>query len=142
MQHQQIQRAGGARKPRLGKKAGRNELPRKTALARERLPNRRASETFNFEVDGLGYSATVSWFADGRVGEVFIDNHKVGSQSHGNATDAAVAASLAFQHGCTLDVLRGALLRDMRGRAATPLGVALDLIAEREGSKANAGAAR
>jgi hypothetical protein len=38
-------------------------------------------------------------------------------------------------------VLRGALLRDMWGRATTPLGVALDLIAEREGSKANAGAA-
>jgi hypothetical protein len=131
MQHQQTQRAGGARKPRLGKKAGRNELSRRTSLARDRLPNRRACETFNFQVEGLRYCATVSWFADGRVGEVFIDNHKVGSQSHGNATDAAVAASLAFQFGCPLDMLRDALLRDMRGRAATPLGVALDLIAER-----------
>jgi len=134
MQHQQIQRAGGARKPGLGKKAGRNELPRRTALARERLPNRRACETFNFQVEGLRYCATVSWFADGRVGEVFIDNHKVGSQSHGNATDAAVAASLALRHGCTIDVLQRALLRGVRGRATTPLGVALDLVAKREGS--------
>jgi hypothetical protein len=31
---------------------------------------------------------------------------------------------------CTLDVLRGALLRDVRGKAATPLGVALDLLTE------------
>jgi hypothetical protein len=111
-------------------------------LPRERLPNRRACETFNFQVEGLRFCATVSWFADGRVGEVFIDNHKVGSQSHRSATDAAVAASLALQHGCTIDLLGGALLRDRRGRATTPLGVALDLIAEREGSKANAGAAR
>jgi hypothetical protein len=142
MHYEQIQCAGGARKSRLRKKAGRSELPRRTALARERLPNRRASETFSFEVEGLHYCATFSCFADGRVGEIFIDNHKVGSQSHGNATDAAVAASLALQHGCTIDVLRSALLRDMWGRATTPLGVALDLITEREGSKANAGAAR
>ena len=141
MHYQQIQCAGDARKPRLRKKAGRNELPRRTALARERLPNRRACETFNFQVEGLRYCATVSWFADGRVGEVFIDNHKVGSQSRGNATDAAVAASLALQHGCTIDVLRGALLRDVRGRATTPLGVALDLVADLKGSPFNAGTA-
>ena len=110
----------------------------RTVLARERLPNRRASETFSFQAEGLGYCATVSRFADGRVGEIFIDNHKVGSQSHGYATDAAVAASLALQHGCALDVLRRALLRDMRGRAMTPLGIALDMVAEREGSQANA----
>ena len=105
---------------------------------RSRLPSRRASETFNFEVEGLHYCATVSRFADGRIGEIFLSNHKVGSQCDANARDAAVAASLALQHGCTLDVLRGALLRDMRGMAATPLGVALDLVAEREGSPANA----
>jgi hypothetical protein len=86
-------------------------------LPRERLPKRRASETFDFQVEGLHYCATISRFADGRVGEIFIDNHKVGSQSHGNATDAAVAASLALQHGGSLDMLRAALLRDVRGRA-------------------------
>ena len=141
MHYQQIQCAGDARKPRLRKKAGRSELPRRTALARERLPNRRASETFSFEVEGLHYCATFSCFADGRVGEIFIDNHKVGSQSHGNATHSAVAASLALQHGCTIDVLRGALLRDVRGRATTPLGVALDLVADLKGSPVNAGTA-
>jgi hypothetical protein len=141
MHYEQIQRAGRARKAKLRKTAGRGGFHHRTLPARERLPNRRASETFSFEVEGLHYYATFSRFADGRVGEIFIDNHKVGSQSHGNATDAAVAASLALQHGCKIDVLRGALLRDMRGRATTPLGIALDLIAEGEGSKANAGAA-
>jgi hypothetical protein len=100
-------------------------------LPRERLPNRRASETFDFQVEGLRYCATVSHFADGRIGEIFIGNHKVGSQCDTNVRDAALAASLALQHGCPLDVLRGALLRDVRGKAATPLGVALDLVAER-----------
>ena len=99
-------------------------------LPRERLPNRRASETFDFQVEGLRYCATVSHFADGRIGEIFIGNHKVGSQCDTNVRDAALAASLALQHGCRLDVLRGALLRDMRGRATTPLGVALDLLTE------------
>ena len=66
MHYEQIQCAGGARKPRLRKKAGRNELPRRTALARERLPNRRLS-TFDFEVDGLDYCATVSRFDRARV---------------------------------------------------------------------------
>lgn len=100
-------------------------------LPRERLPNRRASETFDFQVEGLRYCATVSHFADGRIGEIFIGNHKVGSQCDTNVRDAALAASLALQHGCPLDVLRGALLRDVRGKAATPLGVALDLVGER-----------
>jgi hypothetical protein len=144
VEYHQIQRADSTRKLKLRKKAGRGELQnaRRTVLARERLPNRRASETFNFEVEGLRYCATVSRFVDGRIGEIFLSNHKVGSQSDASATDAAVAASLALQHGCTLEVLRGALLRDMGGRAATPLGVALDLVAEPQGSKANAGAAR
>ena len=39
--------------------------------SRQRLPNRRASLTFGFEVGGLRYTATVSRFADGRLGEVF-----------------------------------------------------------------------
>ena len=54
MQHQQIQRAESGRKPKLREKAGRGELQNtpRTVLARERLPNRRASETFNFEVEG------------------------------------------------------------------------------------------
>jgi hypothetical protein len=124
MHYEQIQRAGSTRKAKLRKKGRSNTS--QTVLARERLPNRRASETFNFEVDGLRYSATVSRFADGRIGEIFVGNHKVGSQSE----DAALAASLALQHGCTLAVFRNALLRDTRGRAATPLGVALDLLTE------------
>jgi hypothetical protein len=99
---------------------------------RRRLENRRPSETFNFEVGNLRYTATVSRFSDGRVAEVFLSNTKPSSQSDVNARDAAVAASLAFQFGCPLDVLRRALLRDPRGKASSPLGCTLDIIAGEE----------
>jgi hypothetical protein len=94
------------------------------------LPQRRASETFELECAGLHYSVTFSRGDSGRVLEVFLQNSKPGSQSDINARDAAVAASLAFQFGCPLETLRHALLRDPRGNASSPLGVALDRIAE------------
>jgi hypothetical protein len=98
---------------------------------RSRLPARRASETFDFEVGGLHYRATISRFPEGGcVVEIFLSNNKSGSQADSNVRDAAVAASLAFQYGCPLEVLRGALLRNMQGSPATPLGMALDIVAQ------------
>lgn len=82
---------------------------------RDRLPNRRSSVSVNIEIAGLRYTATFSRFSDGRPAEVFLQNHKPGSQSDANARDAAVAASLALQFGCPLEVLQRALLRDARG---------------------------
>jgi hypothetical protein len=99
-------------------------------MNRQRLPNRRRSETFSFQCGGLAYTATVSWFPDGRTAEVFLANHKADSQAGTNARDSAVVASIALQYGAPLDVIRKALLRDPRGRASSPLGAALDLIAE------------
>ena len=95
---------------------------------RERLPNRRASSTFEIEVAGLRYTGGFSQFPDGRVAEIFLQNRKPGSQSDANARDLAAAASLALQHGCPLEVLQRAVLRDAAGRASTPLGAALDAI--------------
>ena len=98
-------------------------------MTRERLSNRRPALTFDLEVGGLRYTATVGRFADGRLAEIFLTNHKAGSQAGANARDAAVVCSLALQHGVPLDTIRRALLRDARGVASTPLGAALDLIA-------------
>jgi hypothetical protein len=109
---------------------------------RQRLPNRRACETFNFEVDGLHYCATVSRFEDGHIGEIFLASHKAGSQADTAARDGAIVVSLAIQHGADLETIRRGLCRDGHGRASGPLGRALDLIAEREGTEANAGAAQ
>jgi hypothetical protein len=97
---------------------------------RRRLADRRPAETFELEVGGLHYTVTVGRYPDGTVGEIFLQNHKPGSQSDSNARDAAVAASLALQHGCCLETLQRALLRDSPGRPSTPLGAAIDIIME------------
>ena len=98
--------------------------------ARQRLPNRRASETFAFECNNLKYLASISRFPDGRLAEIFISNAKAGSHSDAAAKDAAVVCSICLQYGVPAEVIRRALLRDPQGRAASPLGAALDHIAE------------
>ena len=48
---------------------------------RERLPNRRVSELVDFEHGGRKWTLTVGRFADGRVGEVFLDTPKANAGS-------------------------------------------------------------
>jgi ribonucleoside-diphosphate reductase alpha chain len=72
--------------------------------ARQRLPNRRGSISFSFRVGGLSYSATYSKFHDGRVAQVFLQNHRTNSGADVNARDAAIAASLALQCGVDLEI--------------------------------------
>jgi hypothetical protein len=97
--------------------------------ARQRLPNRRLSETFVLACNGLTYLATISRF---RLAEIFISNAKAGSHSDSAAKDAAVVCSIALQHGVPLEAIRRALLRDSHGRASSPLGAALDIVVERQ----------
>jgi hypothetical protein len=61
---------------------------------------------------------------------LFLSNHKAGSHADTAAKDSAVVCSIALQHSVPLDVIRHALLRDARGVASSPLGVALDILAE------------
>jgi hypothetical protein len=96
---------------------------------RQRLPDRRTSVNFSFECNGMMYTATVSFSADGRLAEIFIGNRKCGSHSDSAAKDSAVVCSIALQHGVPVDVIRHALLRAGRGNAASPLGAALDIVA-------------
>jgi len=95
---------------------------------RERLPNRRAAETFEVEVGGLRYIATVGRFIDGAIAELFLSNHKTNSQADTNARDAAIVFSFAVQHGADPAAIRHALCRDSHGRASGPLGAVLDLL--------------
>jgi len=99
---------------------------------RRRLPNRRTFETFEIESQGLKLTVTASRYADGRLAEIFLQNHKAGSMAGINAQDAAVVASLALQFGIPLETIRHALMRDSQGRASGPLGTALDLIMEHQ----------
>jgi hypothetical protein len=96
---------------------------------RRRLPDRRGSTTFDVQAFGLRFTVTASPFDSGDIGELFIQNHKADSGAGIMASDSAIAASLALQYGCPPDVLRKALSRDRQGRASSPLGVALDMLA-------------
>src|SRR3984893_8696708 len=89
---------------------------------RKHLPNSRRGETFELECAGLKYTCTVGRYSDGRIGELFLNNHKSNSASDANARDAAIVASLALQHGVSLETIRRALLRDSHERPSTPLG--------------------
>jgi hypothetical protein len=95
---------------------------------RRRLPNRRGSQFFDFESVGLRFTASISRYPDGRIAELFIDNHKAGSMIGTLVRDSAIAISFALQHGADIETIRKALCRDARGNASGPLGAALDRI--------------
>lgn len=99
---------------------------------RRTLSNRRACETFAFShsngVSTLSYVASISRFDDGTIGELFVNSSgKVGNTADVNASDGAVAISLALQYGCPASILRAALKRNDDGSPQGPLGTALDL---------------
>jgi hypothetical protein len=96
--------------------------------ARERLPNKRACETIAFERDGSQYQMTVGFYADGRAGEIFLNHDRSDSLLDVLTSDAAILASLALQHGCTLETIAHALKRDSRGVASSPIGAAVDQV--------------
>ena len=100
---------------------------------RERLSNRRLSQQLTFECNGLRYVATVSFFPDGRLAEIFLGNAKAGSHSDSSAKDSAVVCSIALQYGVPVETIRRALLRDSRGKPSSPLGAALDQLLAEEG---------
>lgn len=97
--------------------------------ARNRLPNRRRAETLAFEHNGSHYCLTAGYFPDGTLGEIFLNHDRADSLLDAIASDAAIAVSLALQHGCELREIRLALRRDVRASAASPIGAALDRIA-------------
>jgi hypothetical protein len=100
---------------------------------RRYLPNRRPCESFTFELDRLRFTASVGRFPDGRIGELFLNNHKSGNQVDTNARDSAIILSFALQHGADVDEIRKALCRDSAGRALGPVAQALDILADKRG---------
>ena len=105
-------------------------------MMRESLPNRRASQLFDFEAMGTSFTASVSRYPDSRIAELFIDNHKAGSGIGTLVRDLAIVFSLAVQHGADAERIRHALCRDSQGYALGPLGAALDLLVDQEISEA------
>ena len=100
--------------------------------ARERPANRRSCESLSFRHGGMDYVASIARYDDGRLAEIFLTNHKVGSDAEAAARDSAVVCSIALQFGVPVEIIHKALLRDSGGNPSSPLGVALALLADRE----------
>lgn len=97
---------------------------------RQRLPDRRQAETLNIEVAGNVYQLSIGYFADGRVGEVFLGGPKSGSDMQGLLADLGVVISRLFQHGDTPLSLAAGMAR--LGDGTTPasiVGVIADALA-------------
>lgn len=97
-------------------------------MGREALPQRRKSENVEFTCRNIRYTATLGYYSDGRLGEVFLFAGKVGTDVDIATRDSAIALSLALQNGCPVEQLRSAFLRDAPGAAEGPLGKLLDLL--------------
>jgi hypothetical protein len=109
-----------------------SEAPKPVAVTRERLPDRLASETFSFELDGVRYYTTLGLYSDRGPSEIFISSYQAGSATAVAARDAALAISFALQFGARLEDIGRALSRDSSGRASGTATRALDLASRRE----------
>jgi hypothetical protein len=89
-------------------------------MTRRQLPNRRSALNFELEVAGLRYTCTVGRYDDGKVGEVFLSNHKSNSSADTAARDRAIVCSIALQCGADLESIRRALCSARR--TAAPKG--------------------
>ncbi len=101
--------------------------------ARARLPNRRPSVTQTLEVASQVFNATVGFDEHGRPREVFLTGAKEGSLLAAILADAAVAISVALQHGVPVAALAKSVGRLPAGPVVPsdldrPQGAALDLL--------------
>jgi hypothetical protein len=97
---------------------------------RERMANRRACETRTLAFSGTYFTISGGHYDDGRLGEIFMNAAHANSALDAIISDAAIAISFALQHGADLAAIRAAMKRDARGAASSPIGLALDLLAE------------
>ena len=79
--------------------------PGETISTRRKLPGERRSVTKKLEIGGEfdGY-LTVGLYADGRVGEIFVNMAKEGSTISGLIDSFATAVSIGLQYGVPLEV--------------------------------------
>jgi hypothetical protein len=91
--------------------------------------------TFPFEFGGIRYICTVGRYPDGRLAEVFIGGPKTNSGADVAARDASILVSLLLQHNCDPKIIAHAMSRNSDGTASGVIGVALDLIAGKEGMR-------
>jgi hypothetical protein len=95
-------------------------------MTRQRLPNRRFCETWEFTHQGVKYTASYGRDTQGRVRELFLSGGKVGSVTEAIMCDAATNISLALQSNQQPSELAHSSVRNPDGSPASPIGVVLD----------------
>ena len=117
---------------------GCHRLEAMTKPHRTRLPHRRRAETTELAIGGMPVLATVGFDDNGQPAELFLNGGKTGSAMDALLGDAAVAISIALQHGVRAAALAKSVTRILEPidgpaiKAASPIGAALDLIAQYE----------
>ena len=97
---------------------------------RQTLPQRRLCHTFQLEYYGTKFDVSVGLFDDGRPAEAFVTGSKAGSEVQALSRDGAILLSLALQHGCPIDIIKGALTRTSQGAPQSFIGAMVDRIIE------------
>jgi hypothetical protein len=99
-------------------------------IDRRRLPNRHACESISFECAGMACMATVARFLRRHSRRDFSVQRQGWQRRRCRGARQRRSCSLALQNGVPIETIRRALLRDPRGEPSSPLGKALDLLAE------------
>lgn len=102
---------------------------------RRKLPNRRRNQVVRF--DHLHpdtrmpspHFATIGYYDDGQVGEIFLDAKKMATDVANLARDCALILSIALQYGVPIEEMRASVGRTEDGLPHTVIGSALDLLA-------------
>lgn len=105
----------------------------KTNAIRAALPARRQAQSFTLDWGGVqrAYEVTCGYYADGKLGEIFINGGKSGEQIEAVARDGAVLLSIALQYGAEIQTLAGAVTRDVNNAPQSIIGAVLDEILRR-----------
>jgi len=97
-------------------------------MTRERLPDRRPSQSQDLWFEGQRYHVSVGYYPDGRIGEVFTHGAKVGSNMDRLLDDACVVFSILLQYGVDPKDVAGSMGRRRDGPASI-IGAVADLLA-------------
>lgn len=72
-------------------------------MKKQKLPNRRTGFTQKVKIDGISVFLSAGEYKDGRLGEIFIDAGKTGSDLKAMLNCFCISVSIALQHGAPLE---------------------------------------
>lgn len=107
-------------------------------MARRKLPNRRFVGTLDFQTfqrlgcNPIRYTASLGYYPDRKLGEVFLISGKAGTDLSIQAQEAAIAVSFALQYGCPIEEMRAAMPRTQDGDPEGAIGMLFDILSKEQ----------